>query len=942
MEYGHFKEENFSKRHIGLNEEDKRNLLKKLGYETMDKFINDVVPQNIKRSAPMKIEKELSEKQLLSKIKEYASLNKTMISMIGQGFYSTHTPSVLLRNILENPSWYTAYTPYQPEISQGRLEALLNFQTMISEITSLPIANASMLDESTAAAEAMTMSFKLSNNKNTVILDKYLHPQTINVIKTRAEPLGINLIISENPEKEKLDNCSCVIFQYPNTEGKIKNLDDDIKIIQNAGSMVILVADLLSLALIKSPGEMGADIAVGSTQRFGVPMAFGGPHAGYFATKEKFSRKMPGRLVGVSQDKTGLKAYRLALQTREQHIRREKATSNICTAQALLAIMAGFYGVWHGPNGLKNIAMKVNQYASKFANLALEAGFNIRHDDFFDTVVVETKDKTDEYVKRALKEKINIRKLENAVSLSFDELSNDEIIDKLKIAFKINDKIKVKNNFHINPSLHRKEGFLEHPIFSSISSETEMLRYIRHLSDRDLALDRTMIPLGSCTMKLNASTEMMPITWPEFSNIHPFAPKDQTLGYKKLIDELEISLCTLTGYDGISLQPNAGSQGEFAGLLAIRKFHQSNGENNRNICLIPSSAHGTNPASAVMAGMTVVVVSCDKNGNIDVNDLEEKAREHKENLAAMMVTYPSTHGVFEKDIKKVCETIHKYGGQVYVDGANLNALIGLVSLTEIGADVSHLNLHKTFCIPHGGGGPGVGPVAVKKHLIPFLPGNVFDETSAISSTTYGSAGILPISWSYISMMGEEGLRDATKTAILSANYIANKLRPYYPILFTDEKGMVAHECILDINEITSNTNITNEDISKRLIDYGFHAPTMSWPVPNTLMVEPTESEPMSEVDRFCDAMISIAKEIDEVKNGNWSKEDNPVINAPHTVETLTQENWSHPYSRQIALANLSEKSNKYFPPVGRIDNVFGDRNLVCSCPPIEAYEHEQT
>ena len=939
MEYGHFKEENFSKRHIGLNEEDKRKLLKKLGYGTMDKFINDVVPQNIKRSAPMKIEKELSEKQLLSKIKEYASLNKTMISMIGQGFYSTHTPSVLLRNILENPSWYTAYTPYQPEISQGRLEALLNFQTMISEITSLPIANASMLDESTAAAEAMTMSFKLTNNKNTVILDKYLHPQTINVIKTRAEPLGINLIISENPEKEKLDDCSCVIFQYPNTEGRIKNLDDDIKIIQSAGSMVILVADLLSLALIKSPGEMGADIAVGSTQRFGVPMAFGGPHAGYFATKEKFSRKMPGRLVGVSQDKTGLKAYRLALQTREQHIRREKATSNICTAQALLAIMAGFYGVWHGPNGLKNIAMKVNLYASKFANLALEAGFNIRHDDFFDTVVLETNDKTDEYVNRALKENINIRKLENAVSLSFDELSNDEIIDKLKVAFKINDNVKVKNNFHINPSLHRKEGFLEHPIFSSISSETEMLRYIRHLSDRDLALDRTMIPLGSCTMKLNASTEMMPITWPEFSNIHPFAPKDQTLGYKKLIDELEKSLCTLTGYDGISLQPNAGSQGEFAGLLAIRKFHQSNGENNRNICLIPSSAHGTNPASAVMAGMTVVVVSCDKNGNIDVNDLEEKAREYKENLAAMMVTYPSTHGVFEKDIKEVCETIHKYGGQVYVDGANLNALIGLVSLTEIGADVSHLNLHKTFCIPHGGGGPGVGPVAVKKHLIPFLPGNVFDETSAISSTTYGSAGILPISWSYISMMGEEGLRDATKTAILSANYIANKLRPYYPILFTDEKGMVAHECILDINEITSNTNITNEDISKRLIDYGFHAPTMSWPVPNTLMVEPTESEPMSEVDRFCDAMISIAREIDEVKNGNWSKEDNPVINSPHTVETLTQENWSHPYSRQIALANLSEKSNKYFPPVGRIDNVFGDRNLVCSCPPIEAYEH---
>ena len=940
MEYGHFKEENFSKRHIGLNEVDKRKLLKKLGYGTMDKFINDVVPQNIKRSAPMKIEKELSEKQLLSKINEYASLNKTMISMIGQGFYSTHTPSVLLRNILENPSWYTAYTPYQPEISQGRLEALLNFQTMISEITSLPIANASMLDESTAAAEAMTMSFKLTNNKNTVILDKYLHPQTINVIKTRAEPLGINLIISENPEKEKLDDCSCVIFQYPNTEGRIKNLDDDIKIIQSAGGMVILVADLLSLALIKSPGEIGADIAVGSTQRFGVPMAFGGPHAGYFATKEKFSRKMPGRLVGVSQDKTGLKAYRLALQTREQHIRREKATSNICTAQALLAIMAGFYGVWHGPNGLKNIAMKVNQYASKFANLALEAGFDIRHEDFFDTVVVETKDKTDEYVKRALNENINIRKLENAVSLSFDELSNDEVIDKLKIAFNINDKIKVKNNFHINPSLHRKEGFLEHPIFSSISSETEMLRYIRHLSDRDLALDRTMIPLGSCTMKLNASTEMMPITWPEFSNIHPFAPKDQTLGYKKLIDELEISLCTLTGYDGISLQPNAGSQGEFAGLLAIRKFHQSNGENNRNICLIPSSAHGTNPASAIMAGLKVVVIKTDERGNIDIDDLKLKIEEHKDNLAALMITYPSTHGVFESEIQLINELIHQNGGQVYMDGANMNAQVGLTSPKLIGADVCHLNLHKTFSIPHGGGGPGVGPICVAEHLKDFLPSNPIISSGgkyhidAISSAPWGSALVCLISYGYIRMLGKVGIKNSTEMAIVNANYMKTKLEKNFKILYSGENGRSAHEFIIDCREF-KKYNIEVVDIAKRLIDYGFHAPTVSFPVPGTMMIEPTESENLSEIDRFCDALNSIFFEI--TSKNEYDRE--MLKNSPHTLKMLTSSEWNYEYSRERASFPKDYlKSNKFWPSVRRVDEAYGDRNLICSCPPIETYQ----
>ena len=933
--------EMFSNRHIGLTENDKNYLLKKVGYNTMDDFISDLVPNNIKRQSPMEINSELSEKELLNKIKGYASLNINNVSMIGQGFYGTHVPSVILRNVLENPSWYTAYTPYQPEISQGRLEALLNFQTMVSEITALPIANASMLDESTAAAEAMTMSFKLNSNKNKVILDKYLHPQTINVIKTRAEPLGIELIISEEPENEDLADCSSVIFQYPNTEGKIKDFKNEIKKIQEAGTMVILVADLLSLSLIKSPGELGADIAVGTTQRFGVPMGFGGPHAAYFATQEKFSRKMPGRLVGVSQDKTGLKAYRLALQTREQHIRREKATSNICTAQALLAIMAGLYGIWHGPDGLKRIATRINKYASHFASLANQSGFAVRHENFFDTIVLETGNKTEDYILSALKEGINVRKLDNAISLSFDELTDDQTIEKLKNIFKIESISKPVESFEIKNSQKRNTPLLEHSIFSSITSETEMLRYIRHLSDRDLALDRTMIPLGSCTMKLNAATEMIPVTWPEFSNIHPFAPEDQTLGYRKLIDELEHWLCTLTGYDGISLQPNAGSQGEFAGLMAIRQFHKANGEQNRDICLIPSSAHGTNPASAIMAGMKVVVVSCDKNGDIDINDLNKKAKENSANLAAMMITYPSTHGVFEKEIKTACEIIHDNGGQVYVDGANLNALIGLVSLTEIGADVSHLNLHKTFCIPHGGGGPGIGPVAVKKHLIPFLPNNTLSGNNAISATTFGSAGILPISWSYIAMMGEHGLREATKTAVLSANYVAKRLSAYYPILFSDDKGLVAHECILDINQITSDTNISNEDIAKRLIDYGFHAPTMSWPVPNTLMVEPTESEPISELDRFCNAMISISKEIEEVKNGNWSKEDNPLKNSPHTVETLTQENWNHPYSRQIALANLSEKTNKYFPPVGRIDNVYGDRNLVCSCPPMEAYEKEK-
>ena len=700
-----------------------------------------------------------------------------------------------------------------------------------------------------------------------------------------------------------------------------------------------MITDLLSLSILKPPGELGADVAVGSAQRFGVPMGFGGPHAAFFATKEKFSRKMPGRLIGVSVDSYGEKAYRLALQTREQHIRREKATSNICTAQALLAIISGFYAIWHGPEGLKNIAKKVHNLSKTFALSASKSGFKIRNNTFFDTVVIETGSKTSDFYSKALSAGYNLRKLDNALGISFDETCHQETLLGLASIFEI-DLISLslngKNNF-IPKELERKSKILSHPIFTLFKSETDMLRYIRQLSDKDLALDRTMIPLGSCTMKLNATSEMIPITNSKFCNIHPFAPSEQTQGYKKLINELEEWLCILTGYDGISLQPNAGSQGEYAGLLSIRNWHLSNGDKQRDVCLIPTSAHGTNPASAIMTGMKVVLIECDAAGNIDINDLEKKATEFQENLAAIMITYPSTHGVFEKDIKKVCEIVHQNGGQVYVDGANLNALIGVVSLPEIGADVSHLNLHKTFCIPHGGGGPGVGPVAVKKHLIPFLPGDPISGANPVSSSNFGSAGILPISWSYIAMMGEEGLRNATMIAILSANYIAEKLKPYFPVLYTGENGLVAHECILDINPIQQKTGITNEDIAKRLIDYGFHAPTMSWPVPNTLMVEPTESEPLKELDRFCNAMIAISKEISNIENGTWPKDDNPLVNSPHTINTLIDDNWSHPYNRKTAIA-ASDQNNKFWSPVGRIDNVFGDRNLVCTCPPLDAYK----
>ena len=931
--------EKFENRHIGPSQQDVDNILNFLGYKDIDEFIKKVIPSDILRKSKMDLPQPLSEAELAKVLKDYSLLNKEQISMIGMGYYNTFTPPVILRNILENPAWYTAYTPYQPEISQGRLEALLNFQTMVSDLTALPIANASLLDESTAAAEAMTMCLRAVPNRNKVLIDTQLHPQTKNVLITRAKPLEIHIEESSITNEDLSEEFACLIIQYPGSDGQIHNWKEIIKSFQEKGGLVIMITDLLSLTVLSPPGELGADVAVGSAQRFGVPMGFGGPHAAFFATKDKFSRKMPGRLIGVSIDSHGEKAYRLALQTREQHIRREKATSNICTAQALLAIISGFYGIWHGPEGLKNIAENVHNHSKRFALSAIQGGFKLRNKNFFDTIVIETGKQTSDIYNEALSYGYNLRKFENSIGISFDETSNEETLKGLASIFGI-DLISIplirKENFIPN-DLKRQSAILTHPIFSSFKSETDMLRYIRRLSDKDLALDRTMIPLGSCTMKLNATSEMLPITKSEFCNIHPFAPKEQTQGYVKLINELEEWLCILTGYDGISLQPNAGSQGEYAGLLSIRNWHLSNGDHQRNVCLIPTSAHGTNPASAIMTGMQVVLIECDEAGNIDINDLEKKASEFQENLAAIMITYPSTHGVFEKDIKKVCEIVHQYGGQVYVDGANLNALIGLVSLPEIGADVSHLNLHKTFCIPHGGGGPGVGPVAVKKHLIPFLPGDPISGQNPVSSSNFGSAGILPISWSYIIMMGEEGLRNATKIAILSANYIAEKLKAYYPVLYTGENGLVAHECILDINPIQQKTGITNEDIAKRLIDYGFHAPTMSWPVPNTLMVEPTESEPLKELDRFCDAMISISKEISKIKDGSWPKDDNPLVNSPHTINILSKDNWTHPYNRKTAIA-VSKQINKYWSPVGRIDNAFGDRNLVCSCPPMDSYK----
>ncbi len=938
----------FSDRHIGPSGDEISTMLLELGYSDLESFTQAVLPDSIKLTSkfgPL-LPKPISEVEVIAELRKLASENRKMESLIGLGYYASITPPVVLRNVLENPAWYTAYTPYQPEISQGRLEALFTFQTMVSDLTGLPICNASMLDEPTAAAEAMTLarrSTKLGDEAR-FIIDSRVHPQTQAVVMTRAKPLKIYCEVLDLSSGVDLSNCFGVLLQYPDTFGSLNDFSDAIAKAHNGGALVIMASDLLALTLIKSPGEWGADIAVGSAQRFGVPMGFGGPHAGFLAVREGLERSLPGRLVGQSIDSHGNPALRLALQTREQHIRRDKATSNICTAQVLLAVISAFYGAWHGPEGLKEIAVRTHQLARKLAGSLKESGFELYSPNFFDTVSFLASN-SDALIDAALKAGINVRKISGGVSVAFDEVSSSATVEKLIRAWGL--KQSSSEPYGAIASL-RATSYMQHPVFNSYHSETAMLRYIRTLSDRDLALDRTMIPLGSCTMKLNATTEMEAITWPEFADLHPFAPSNQSAGTRKIISELSKWLIDITGYDAVSLQPNAGSQGEFAGLLAIRNYLDSLGQNQRDICLIPSSAHGTNAASAVMAGMRVVVIACDEAGNVSLDDLKAKIAEYGEQLAALMVTYPSTHGVFESEISQICALIHDAGGQVYVDGANLNALVGLAQPGKFGADVSHLNLHKTFCIPHGGGGPGVGPVIAKKHLGPFLPNHPLDSSAGpltgpgpISGAPFGSALILPISWAYIRMMGAEGLTKATQVAILSANYIAKKLAADYPTLYTGKNDLIAHECIIDIREITKRSGVSVDDIAKRLMDYGFHAPTMSFPVPGTLMIEPTESEDITEIDRFIAALRSIAKEIRAIESGEISIEQSPLRNAPHTVETLLSDNWSKPYSRQDAALPLGseigmERRGKYWPTVGRVDGAHGDRNLVCACEPIES------
>ena len=938
----------FSDRHIGPSGDEISTMLLELGYSDLESFTQAVLPDSIKLTSkfgPL-LPKPISEVEVIAELRKLASENRKMESLIGLGYYASITPPVVLRNVLENPAWYTAYTPYQPEISQGRLEALFTFQTMVSDLTGLPICNASMLDEPTAAAEAMTLarrSTKLGDEAR-FIIDSRVHPQTQAVVMTRAKPLKIYCEVLDLSSGVDLSNCFGVLLQYPDTFGSLNDFSDAIAKAHNGGALVIMASDLLALTLIKSPGEWGADIAVGSAQRFGVPMGFGGPHAGFLAVREGLERSLPGRLVGQSIDSHGNPALRLALQTREQHIRRDKATSNICTAQVLLAVISAFYGAWHGPEGLKEIAVRTHQLARKLAGSLKESGFELYSPNFFDTVSFLASN-SDALIDAALKAGINVRKISGGVSVAFDEVSSSATVEKLIRAWGL--KQSSSEPYGAIASL-RATSYMQHPVFNSYHSETAMLRYIRTLSDRDLALDRTMIPLGSCTMKLNATTEMEAITWPEFADLHPFAPSNQSAGTRKIISELSKWLIDITGYDAVSLQPNAGSQGEFAGLLAIRNYLDSLGQNQRDICLIPSSAHGTNAASAVMAGMRVVVIACDEAGNVSLDDLKAKIAEYGEQLAALMVTYPSTHGVFESEISQICALIHDAGGQVYVDGANLNALVGLAQPGKFGADVSHLNLHKTFCIPHGGGGPGVGPVIAKKHLGPFLPNHPLDSSAGpltgpgpISGAPFGSALILPISWAYIRMMGAEGLTKATQVAILSANYIAKKLAPDYPTLYTGKNDLIAHECIIDIREITKRSGVSVDDIAKRLMDYGFHAPTMSFPVPGTLMIEPTESEDITEIDRFIAALRSIAKEIRAIESGEISIEQSPLRNAPHTVETLLSDNWSKPYSRQDAALPMGseigmERRGKYWPTVGRVDGAHGDRNLVCACEPIES------
>ncbi len=946
----------FIPRHIGPSPAEQAKMLATIGSSSLDALIEEVVPPSILTRDALALPGARSEPDVLAELKQVAARNQVFRNYIGQGYYGTHTPNVVLRNVLENPAWYTAYTPYQPEISQGRLEALLNFQTMVADLTGLDISNASLLDEGTAAAEAMTLARRGAKSKSPVFfVSQHCHPQTIEVVRTRAEGLDIDVVVGD--EAQGLPECFGVLVQYPHSLGSVVNYRELAEAAHAQGAVVACATDLLALALLTPPGEWGADIAVGSAQRFGVPFGFGGPHAGFMACRDGYKRNMAGRLVGVSKDAQGNPALRLALQTREQHIRREKATSNICTAQVLLAVMAGLYAVWHGPQGIRRIATRVHTFAGVLREQLLALGVTVKNSSYFDTLLIDGGAAAGAIAAAAERAQINLRRIDaTQLGVSLDEtVTADDLVALINVFAAALGKPAVtldvaalgaEPGAALPPGTVRTTPILSHPIFSSVQSETDMLRYLRKLADKDLALDRSMIPLGSCTMKLNATAEMIPITWPEFALIHPFAPAAQTSGYRELIERLSAALCEITGYDDISLQPNSGAQGEYAGLLAIRGYHQARGEHQRNVCLIPSSAHGTNPASAQLAGMDVVVVASDDQGNVDLPDLIAKIEQVGDRLAALMITYPSTHGVFEEAVTEICERVHAAGGQVYLDGANMNAMVGVAKPGKFGSDVSHLNLHKTFCIPHGGGGPGVGPVAVRSHLAPYLPGVVGEQgwldaqakVGPVSAAPYGSAGILAIPFVYITLMGAEGLRRATEVAILSANYVATRLRDHYPVLYAGRNGRVAHECILDVRPLKDSTGISAEDIAKRLMDYGFHAPTMSFPVAGTLMVEPTESEGLAELERFIDAMIAIRAEIAQIERGERDREDNVLKNAPHTAQMLLADEWTHAYPRQQAAYPVAAlRETKYWPPVARVDNAYGDRNLVCACLPIEAY-----
>ncbi|EOV0115935.1 aminomethyl-transferring glycine dehydrogenase [Vibrio parahaemolyticus] len=940
----------FVGRHNGPKLSDQQKMLDAINAVSLDALISETVPANIRLEQPMTLAEAKSEADMLATMKQFAKQNQVKRTFIGQGYYNTFTPNVILRNVLENPGWYTAYTPYQPEISQGRLESLLNFQQMVIDLTGMEIANASLLDEATAAAEAMTLCKRAGKSKSNVFfVADDVHPQTIEVVKTRAKFIGFEVLVGSLESLPEQDVFGALV-QYPSTTGEVRDLTDIIAKAQANKTLVTVATDLLASTLLKPAGEMGADVAIGSAQRFGVPMGYGGPHAAFMATRDKHKRTMPGRVIGVSIDAKGNQALRMAMQTREQHIRREKATSNICTAQALLANMASFYAVYHGAEGLRTIARRTHHMTAILAAGLTKAGFELAHNSFFDTITINTGEKTQDLYTKALAADINLRVLPGKLGISLDETTTVADVEALFAVFGVKEDVAALsteiagNEFAAIPeALRRTSEYLTHPVFNTYHSETQMMRYLKQLENKDFSLTHGMIPLGSCTMKLNAAAEMIPITWPEFGSIHPFAPAEQAAGYAALAKDLKEKLCEITGYDAFSLQPNSGASGEYAGLIAIQRYHESRGEGHRNVCLIPSSAHGTNPATASMVSMKVVVVKCDDEGNIDIDDLAAKIEKHKDNLSSIMITYPSTHGVYEEKVKEVCEMVHAAGGQVYLDGANMNAQVGLTSPGFIGSDVSHLNLHKTFCIPHGGGGPGMGPIGVKSHLAPFLPGHIENgvegEDFAVSAADFGSASILPISWAYIAMMGEAGLSNATKVAILNANYVMERLRPHYPVLYRGKNGRVAHECIIDIRPLKEETGISEEDIAKRLMDYGFHAPTMSFPVAGTLMVEPTESEDLAELNRFCDAMISIREEMTKVKNGEWPLENNPLVNAPHTQVDLSAEEWDRPYSREVGcFPSKATKSWKYWPTVNRVDNVYGDRNLICSCPSIDNYE----